>query len=416
MTNTIQINCENRFYSHKDKDFIGVSNENEIEKLRIELDEEKIIEDTIPYLEVGFPDDTKKIIQMNRISDTIAEIEIKNSLLKQEGCLKLQFVLISNNIKVFKSEIFELKVLEAINATETLEEDYPNVFQDIEEMKKDIEKLKENGGADLTEILKDINNLKVSEEQQNKEIVKAKEEQNKQKNDISSNTNKITLLETQSGSKINLSINTTDYVMTLELLNSTDEILSSKSIDFPLESMVVNGRFESNNIVLTLQNGNEVSFSVASLVNGLINQETFNTFKDEINQKIAELQNNEKTNDPSVKRKNDIRKFFDLEGGATHVDGWGGCYYYKIGTKVTVHIGARLTSVARTKIFTLPEGFRPPGTIPIWGGGADGAKPDQSFCEIFGNTLGADGEIYVKCPSKLGLFLVEYDVFESEEN
>lgn len=401
MTNTVQINCENRFYSHKDKDFIGVSNENEVEKLRIELDEEKIVEDTIPYLEIGFPDDTKKIIQMNRISNTISEIEIKNSLLKQEGCLKLQFVLISNNIKVFKSEIFELKVLEAINATETLEEDYPNVFQDIEEMKKDIEKLKENGGADLTEILADINNLKVSEEQQN--------------NNILTNSNKITLIETQSGSKINLSINTTDYVMTLELLNSNDEILSSKSIDFPLESMVVNGRFENNNIILTLQNGNEVSFSVASLVNGLINQETFNTFKDEINKKFTEIQNNEKINDPLLKRKTNIRKFFELEGGATHVDGWGGCYYYKIGTKVTVHIGVRLTSVVRTKIFTLPEGFRPPGTMPIWGGGADGAKPDQSFCEIFGNTLGADGEIYVKCPSKLGLFLVEYDVFESEK-
>lgn len=41
MVNTIKINCENRFYSHKDKDFIGVSNENEVEKLRIELDEEK---------------------------------------------------------------------------------------------------------------------------------------------------------------------------------------------------------------------------------------------------------------------------------------------------------------------------------------------------------------------------------------
>lgn len=395
MTNTIQINCENRFYSHKDKDFIGVSNENEIEKLRIELDEEKITEDTTPYLDVEFPDNSKKIIKMNRLSDAEAEIEIKSSLLTQEGCLKLQFVLISNNSTVFKSEIFELKVLEAINATETLEEDYPNVFKDIENIKVDIEKLKETGGADLTEII---------------------EEQNEQNSNISNNSTRIKLLETQSGSKINLGINTTDYIMTLELLNSNDEILSSKTIDFPLESMVVNGRFENNNIILTLQNGNEVSFSVASLVNGLINQETFETFKDEINQKIAELQNNEKTNDPSVKRKNDIRKFFDLEGGAIHVENWGSCYYYKIGSKVTVHIGVRMPTINRTKIFTLPEGFRPPGTIPIWGGGADGAKPDQSFCEIFGNTLGADGEIYVKCPSKSGLFLIEYDVFESEEN
>lgn len=750
MTNTIQINCEQRFITHKDKDFIGVSGENDVETLKIVLDEEKIIENIKPYLEIEFPDNTKGSINMNKVSDTEAEIKVKNSLLKQEGCLKLEFVLVSKDTTVFKSEIFKLKVLEAINATETLEEDYPNVFQDIEEMKKDIEKLKENGGADLTEILKDINNLKVSEEEQNKEIIKAKEEQNKQKNDILANTNKITLLETQSGSKINLNINTSNYIMTLELLNSKNEVVSSKSIDFPLESMVVNGRFENNNIILTLQNGNEVSFSVASLVNGLVNQETFENCIEEIkediskikkietnkkilindntnniegeyynmngelkplnivgrtilldirgysklyinceksatndkdhiicffdinknflssikklymgeavvsipdnacyvsvayylinkdtfyvkasypilqdknekfigkkmnclgdsitygyipdngnqmdnpypeilrnNLELAECRNygisgstlttgnqsmttrylemdndadivsvfggtndfgtnqslgtlgdttnatiygaldvlcngliekypeafiffitplrradkvgrnekeytledvanaikkvcykysipvldlysiggfyidndtfraiyngedklhpnqkfveekltqiiekfirsygnssyasqNEQINDVSVKRKNDIRKFFDLEGGAIHVENWGSCYYYKIGSKVTVHIGVRMPTINRTKIFTLPEGYRPPGTIPIWGGGADGAKPDQSFCEIFGNTLGADGEIYVKCPSKLGLFLVEYDVFESE--
>lgn len=143
MVNTIKINCENRFYSHKDKDFIGVSNENEVEKLRIELDEEKIIEDTIPYLEIEFPDMTKKIIQMNRISNTIAEIEIKNSLLSKEGCLKLQFVLINNDNTVFKSEIFELKVLEAINATETLEDDYPSVFSDINDIKERLKKVEE---------------------------------------------------------------------------------------------------------------------------------------------------------------------------------------------------------------------------------------------------------------------------------
>jgi len=141
MINTIKINCENRFYSHKDKDFIGVSNENEVEKLRIELDEEKIIEDTIPYLEIEFPDMTKKIIQMNRKSDTEAEIEIKNSLLKQEGCLKLQFVLINNDNTVFKSEIFELKVLEAINATENLEDDYPGILTRIDELEKKVDNM-----------------------------------------------------------------------------------------------------------------------------------------------------------------------------------------------------------------------------------------------------------------------------------
>lgn len=138
MINTININCEHRFVTHKDKDFLGVSNENKVEKLRIELNEEKITENTTPYLEIAFPDNSKKNIQMNRISDTIAEIEIKNSLLTQEGCLKLQFILINNDNTVFKSEIFELKVLEAINATENLEDDYPGILTRIDELEKKV--------------------------------------------------------------------------------------------------------------------------------------------------------------------------------------------------------------------------------------------------------------------------------------
>lgn len=165
MVNTIKINCENRFVTHKDKDFIGVSNENEVEKLRIELDEERITEDSIPYLEAKFPNETSIPIKMNRISDTIAEIEIKNSLLKQEGLLKLEFVLISksNNKAVFKSEIFNLEVKEALNVIENIDEEYPTIIQEFEELRNQINDLKEKvenmGGLDLEDLEKKIQDL-----------------------------------------------------------------------------------------------------------------------------------------------------------------------------------------------------------------------------------------------------------------
>ena len=159
MINTIKINCENRFVVHKDKDFIGVSNENDVEKIRIELDEERITEDTIPFLEVELPDTTNiPPIEMNKISDTEAEVEVKNSLLKQEGMLKLEFVLISksNNKTVFKSEIFKLEVKEALNVIETIEEDYPTIIQEVEALREQINDLKEKvenlGGFDLAEL------------------------------------------------------------------------------------------------------------------------------------------------------------------------------------------------------------------------------------------------------------------------
>lgn len=141
MINTININYEHRFVTHKDKDFIGVSNENEVEKLRIELDEEKITESTTPYLEVEFPDGNKRSATMNRISNTTAELIVKNSLLKQEGFLKLELVLVDNSAIVFKSKTFKLEVLEAINATENLEDDYPGILTRIDELEKKIDNM-----------------------------------------------------------------------------------------------------------------------------------------------------------------------------------------------------------------------------------------------------------------------------------
>lgn len=73
------------------------------------------------------------------------------------------------------------------------------------------------------------------------------------------------------GNKLSLSMDTSTYVITLKLLNSSDEVLSTQSIDLPLESVVVNGSYDATNkkISLTLKNGSTVSFSVADLVSGL---------------------------------------------------------------------------------------------------------------------------------------------------
>lgn len=636
MINTIQINCENRFIIHKDKEFIGVSNENDVEKIKIQLDEERITKDTVLYLEVEFPDATKiPPIKMNRISNTEAEIEVKNSLLKQEGMLKLEIVLInkSNNKTVFKSEIFELEVKEALNVMETTEIDYPTVSQEIEALREQINDLKEKvenlGGFDLSEIQtkieeleskiegissyddteirteinnlkEEINNIKMTEgppgengksayeiatengfegtveewlkslngkdghtpvkgedyftEVEVIEIIDSVEskispkineieqEQIVQNNHISNNSNKITVLEEKSGAKINLEVNPTNYIMTLELINSKEEVIDSKEIDFPIESHVVDIRSEGTEIILILQNGNETRVDVSNLVNGLINKETFDNFVTEINKKIdnlfpsayikvsklntqeiaastktnvifdrvvkntntdffklednkiycnfdgiviidsliqwgyvngnaytyimkngemigtfyndlaitknstiidvkkgdsisldcyndsassitnlanwdylivskiggVDIFSQENINDASLKLSNDSKIIFIPEKGQA-VDGWGGCYYYKIGTKVCVHIAVDLGTNIRNRVFILPEGFRPPGTIPIWGGGADGTVPDNSFAEIF-----PTGEIWVTAPTEFALIVVSYDVFEDD--
>lgn len=76
------------------------------------------------------------------------------------------------------------------------------------------------------------------------------------------------------GSAIDLIMNDTNYVITLLLKNSNGDIISTGSVDLPLESVVVDGRYDNTNkkIVLELQNGNTIDIPVGDLVNGLQTQ------------------------------------------------------------------------------------------------------------------------------------------------
>ena len=85
-------------------------------------------------------------------------------------------------------------------------------------------------------------------------------------------------LSTNTGSKIELSINSSTFVMTLNLKDKDNNIISTGSVDLPLESVVVNGSYDSTNkkIVLTLENGNTIDIPVGDLVNGLQTEITNN--------------------------------------------------------------------------------------------------------------------------------------------
>lgn len=72
------------------------------------------------------------------------------------------------------------------------------------------------------------------------------------------------------GNKINVSLNTSTYVMTISLLNSSDEVLSTADIDFPLESVIVNGSYSNGTLTLELQNGTTIPIDISSIVNGLV--------------------------------------------------------------------------------------------------------------------------------------------------
>lgn len=72
------------------------------------------------------------------------------------------------------------------------------------------------------------------------------------------------------GYSLSLSIDS-DYIMTIRLKNADGDVLSEKSIDFPIESMVIGADYANGIITLTLQNGQTLDIDVSALVNGLVN-------------------------------------------------------------------------------------------------------------------------------------------------
>ena len=84
---------------------------------------------------------------------------------------------------------------------------------------------------------------------------------------------------TKYGAGLSLTINSTNYVMTAQLKDQDGNNLgTAQTIDLPLESVVVNGAYDSVNkkIVLTLQNGTTIDIPVGDLISGLQTEITEN--------------------------------------------------------------------------------------------------------------------------------------------
>lgn len=73
------------------------------------------------------------------------------------------------------------------------------------------------------------------------------------------------------GATIDMSLNTTDYKLTISLKDQDGTVLASKVVDFPIESVVVNGSYDKTNkkIVLTLESGSTIDVPVGDLIAGL---------------------------------------------------------------------------------------------------------------------------------------------------
>lgn len=77
-------------------------------------------------------------------------------------------------------------------------------------------------------------------------------------------------VKTETGTDIELSLDTNNYQMTLKLKNAEGTVVSTQTIDFPIESMVVDATYASGTLTLTLQNGNTLDVNISAIISGLV--------------------------------------------------------------------------------------------------------------------------------------------------
>lgn len=149
---------ENGMVSFDDK-VLGIDGENLQGKIIFYFKEFK---DGVAWLEFEKENGTKKCIQMNKVGETY-ELDIKSSLLSDTSIIYLQLRITENEdvngIPVFKSNKFYMNVLSSINATSTIEDDYPSIL-DILNNKAD-RKYVDNQDKNVLESAKEYANEQV---------------------------------------------------------------------------------------------------------------------------------------------------------------------------------------------------------------------------------------------------------------
>lgn len=82
--------------------------------------------------------------------------------------------------------------------------------------------------------------------------------------------------------------------------------------------------------------------------------------------------------------------------------GYGNCYYYKIGSKIHLHVGVKITATTNVPIYTLPEKYRPITTIGVVGLG-------DSLSSYSTMQINEQGLVSINSQSGYALIDTEYD-------
>lgn len=138
MINKIEVYTKSRNV-YAERIFLGISGENDVETLEFVLD--NFIEGQA-YIELEKLDTEgekqKYFIKLER-KDDLYTLEVKSSLLDVVQEIRMQLVIEQEDKQVFKSKVFYMQVLTAINATSTIPEQYPTWLEQLEQKVQEID-------------------------------------------------------------------------------------------------------------------------------------------------------------------------------------------------------------------------------------------------------------------------------------
>lgn len=102
----------------------------------------------------------------------------------------------------------------------------------------------------------------------------------------------------------------------------------------------------------------------------------------------------------NILKQTDIKYF--TPNNASNYEGYGNCYYYKIGSRVHLHVGVTISSTSNITIGILPEQYRPITVVGTVGLGSD----MSTFSTM---QVSQNGGINISSSSGYALIDVEYD-------